>query len=323
MLNGLMMDDYQLSLTSLVERAERLTPTAPVVSRRGDGSMHRTTIGECAERARRLARGLADLGNRDGDRVATLLWNQTEHLELYYAVPLMGAVIHTLNPRLQRRRSELHRRRCRGPRDCRGRVLLHLLDSIDWDFEHVIVVSVRPMRRRDRSQYESLIASSEPMSWPAIDERRAAAMCYTSGTTGRPKGSDLFTSGARPALARVSPAECVRDQLARRDLAGGADVPRQRAGACRTRLLDGCRVGAARPSSRSSERAGLLAERARDIHGWGADGVDGDPARHSTQSLSDGILGRCGSVNLGGAAIPPSLIEGLDRHGLTIVQGGA
>ncbi len=100
MMNGLMMDAFQLSLTTLVERAERLTPFAPVVARRGDGSIRRMTLGECAGRARCLAGGLADLGIGDGDRVATLLWNQSEHLEVYFAVPLMGAVIHTLNPRL-------------------------------------------------------------------------------------------------------------------------------------------------------------------------------------------------------------------------------
>src|SRR5581483_11429892 len=100
MLNGLMMDDFQLFLTVLVERAERLSSAAPVVSRGADGSVRRTTMGECGERARRLATRLAELGIEDGDRVATLLWNQTEHLELYFAIPLMGAVIHTLNPRL-------------------------------------------------------------------------------------------------------------------------------------------------------------------------------------------------------------------------------
>ena len=116
MLNGLMMDDFQLSLTALVERAERLNSACPVVSRRPDGSVRRMTLGECAQRARRLASGLADLGIEHGDRVATLLWNQTEHLELYFAVPSMGAVIHTLNPRLTRRRAELHRCRRRGSR---------------------------------------------------------------------------------------------------------------------------------------------------------------------------------------------------------------
>ncbi len=99
------------------------------------------TLGECAERARRLASGLADLGIGDGDRVATLLWNQTEHLELYFAVPLMGAVIHTLNPRLQP--DELSYIAA----DAEDRVivvdesLLHVLDSLEWEFEHVIVVS--------------------------------------------------------------------------------------------------------------------------------------------------------------------------------------
>lgn len=100
MLTGLMMDDLQLSLTTLVERAEQLSFTHPVVSHRPDGSLDRSTIGTCASRARRLAGALAALGVGDGDRVATLLWNQSEHLELYFAVPLMGAVIHTLNPRL-------------------------------------------------------------------------------------------------------------------------------------------------------------------------------------------------------------------------------
>lgn len=73
MLTGLMMDDVQLSLTALVERAERLSTGRPVVSRRGDGSLDRTTLGECARRARQLAGALAVLGVEDGDRVATLL----------------------------------------------------------------------------------------------------------------------------------------------------------------------------------------------------------------------------------------------------------
>ena len=151
MLNGLMMDDFQLSLTVLVERAERLNSASAVVSRRPDGSVRRTTLGECAQRARRLASGLAGLGIDDGDRVATLLWNQTEHLELYFAVPLMGAVIHTLNPRLSS--DDLSYIAA----DAEDRIvvvdesLVHVLDSIDYDFEHVIVVSdsgSTPTRRR-------------------------------------------------------------------------------------------------------------------------------------------------------------------------------
>src|SRR5579859_6859820 len=131
---GLMMDDFPLALTAVVERAEQLTPSRKVVSRRPDGSIHRTTIGECARRARSLATALQNLGIGDGDRVATLLWNQPEHLELYFAVPLMGAVIHTLNPRLSA--DDLSYIAA----DAEDRVivvdesLVHLLESLEWDF---------------------------------------------------------------------------------------------------------------------------------------------------------------------------------------------
>jgi len=188
MLTGLMMDDFQLSLPVLVERAERLNSGSAVVSRRPDGSVRRATLGESAQRARRLASALADLGVGDGDRVATLLWNQTEHLELYFAVPLMGAVIHTLNPRLSGDDLSYIAADAEDGIVVVDESLLHVLDSIDYDFEHVIVVSDSGSSAAGTIEYESLVAESEPMSWPPIDERRAAAMCYTSGTTGRPKG---------------------------------------------------------------------------------------------------------------------------------------
>lgn len=90
MREGLMMDDYPLSLTAVVQRAERFSADKAVVFRRPDGSAGRSTFGACTERARRLAGALAQLGIRPGDPVATLLWNQPEHLELYFAVPSMG-----------------------------------------------------------------------------------------------------------------------------------------------------------------------------------------------------------------------------------------
>ena len=98
--SGGSMDDYPLTLTSIIERAERFHGDREVVSRRPSGAITRATYGSCARRARQLAGALAELGVREGDLVATLLWNQSEHLELYFAVPAMGAVIHTLNPRL-------------------------------------------------------------------------------------------------------------------------------------------------------------------------------------------------------------------------------
>ena len=278
MLNGLMMDDFQLSLTVLVERAERLSSASPVVSRRPDGSVRRLSLGDCAQRARRLASGLADLGIEDGDRVATLLWNQTEHLELYFAVPAMGAVIHTLNPRLSP--DDLSYIAA----DAEDRIvvvdesLIHVLDSIDYDFEQVIVVSDSGSSPAGAIEYESLIAESEPLSWPVIDERQAAAMCYTSGTTGRPKGV-IYSHRALVLHSLVfALPDALGNQLTRRDPAGSPDVPRQRLEPAVHGRLDGREVGAARASPGSRQFAGPARGRARDVHGRGADGVDGGPA---------------------------------------------
>ena len=320
MLNGLMMDDYQLSLTVLVERAERLTPGCPVVSRRGDGSVHRTTLGECAQRARRLASGLADLGIGDGDRVATLLWNQTEHLELYFAVPLMGAVIHTLNPRLSP--DDLSYIAA----DAEDRVLvvdeslLHLVDSLRWDFEHVIVVSESGSSPAGTTEYESLIDSSEPMTWPAIDERQAAAMCYTSGTTGRPKGVIY----SHRALVLHSLVFALPDALgiSSRDVilpavpmfhVNGWNLPF-------TAALTGAKLVLPGPRLDPVSLLDLLeGERVTFTAGvptvWMAvlQAIDAEPDRWDLRSLAQ--------VNLGGAAVPASLIAGFERHGLTIIQG--
>ena len=190
MLNGLMMDDFPLTLTAVVERAERISGKRKVVSRRPDGSIHRTTMGEVAQRARKLATALQQHGVGEGDRVATLLWNQPEHLELYFAVPLMGAVIHTLNPRLHPDELSFIVSDAEDKVIVVDETLLEVLESFRSarEFDHVIVVSHSGNVPDGMLGYEALIDAAEPMQWPAHDERRAAAMCYTSGTTGRPKG---------------------------------------------------------------------------------------------------------------------------------------
>ncbi|MBA3497761.1 MAG: AMP-binding protein, partial [Gemmatimonadales bacterium] len=98
-MRGLTMD-YPLTLDVIARRAETLFGDRPVVSRRADRSIHRTTYTACLHRARRLACALGALGVRPGDRVATLCWNHDRHLEAYFGVPLAGAVLHTLNLRL-------------------------------------------------------------------------------------------------------------------------------------------------------------------------------------------------------------------------------
>lgn len=321
LLNGLMMDDYPLSLTAVVERAELLSGARKVVSRRPDGSIDRTTIGDCAERARRVASGLAGIGIGDGQPVATLLWNQPEHLELYFALPLMGAVLHTLNPRLHGDELEF----IVGDAEDRAIVvdetLLGVFDSFRAarDFEHVIVVSRSGSVPNGTIEYESLLAGAEPMRWPRLDERRAAAMCYTSGTTGRPKG--VVYSHRALVLHSLTAALPDAHSISSRDTilpvvpmfhANAWGLPYIAALTGSGLVLPGPRLDA------ESVLDLLASERVTITAGvptvWMAllNALDAEPDRWDLSALRLLIVG--------GSAVPRSMIEGFDRHRLTIVQ---
>jgi fatty-acyl-CoA synthase len=191
MREALMMDDYPLSLTNVIRRAEQFSGDQPVVFRRPDGSIGRTTLGDSIERSKRLGTVLSRLGIGDGDPVATLLWNQPEHLELYFAVPCMGAVLHTLNPRLHRDELSFIINDAEDKAIVIDETLLPVFETVRdaRAFSDVIVVRQTDAELPDGYlDYEQLLEDAEPMQWPPDDERQAAAMCYTSGTTGRPKG---------------------------------------------------------------------------------------------------------------------------------------
>jgi fatty-acyl-CoA synthase len=318
-LTGLMMDDYQLSLTALVNRAEQLFAGREVVFRRPDGSVGRVTMGDGVARARRLASGLAELGVGEGDRVATLLWNQPEHLEVYFAVPSMGAVIHTINPRLHPDELSFIASDAEDKVLIVDETLLEQAQGFNWDFDHVIVVSRSGSVPDGTIDYESVLEGREPLRWPEPDERRAACMCYTSGTTGRPKGV-LYSHRA---LVLHSLAAALPDAIgvASRDVILPV-VPMFHVNAWG--LIHGAAFAGAGlvlpgPKLDPVSVLDLLAdERVTMTAGvptvWMAvlAALDKEPDRWDLSSLE--------RLLVGGSAVPRSLLEGFDRHGLTIIQ---
>ena len=194
--------------------------------------MQRTTIGACVDRARRLASALRDLGIEPGDPVATLMWNQPEHLEVYYAVPSMGAVLHTLNPRLHPDELSFIVNDAEDRAVIVDESLLEAFESFHGarDFELVIVVSRSGSVPDGYLDYESLIAGAEPMQWPRRRRAPGGGDVLHVGHDRAPERRGLLASRAGAALARRSTAGREVGQSARHRATGGADVPRQRVG---------------------------------------------------------------------------------------------
>jgi fatty-acyl-CoA synthase len=192
MLQGLVQDDFPLSLQHVRERLRRVLAAGEVVTATGS-ELTRARYGEVIERVDRLAAGLHDLGVREGDRVATLSWNTQAHLEAYLAAPCMGAVLHTLNLRLFPDQLAYIVTHARDRVIVVDDVLVPLLARIAEHLggvEHVVVVGDGPVEGVERVvRYEELLAGApEGYAYPRVDERQACGLCYTSGTTGHPKG---------------------------------------------------------------------------------------------------------------------------------------
>ena len=201
-----LMQDYELSLQHVLWRVERLHQKKEVVTKREQG-VHRMTNGELVPRINRLAGALKRLGIKPGDRVATLAYNNHRHLELYYAVPCMGAVLHTLNLRLFPQHLEFIVNDAEDKVLFVDQALIPLLKPLMGkipSIERIVVMADAPaglpsdtgagraqgaLEEFETLDYETLLkAESESYPWPKLSERMAAAMCYTSGTTGNPKG---------------------------------------------------------------------------------------------------------------------------------------
>jgi fatty-acyl-CoA synthase len=192
MLEGLMQNDYQLTLKHILDRMRGPSAHGQVVTLTDDGTM-RASYGDVAGRVDALARGLESLGVRQGDRVATFMWNSQPHLELYMAAPCMGAVLHMLNIRLFEEQLTYIVNHAKDKVVFVDDSLVPLLAKVAPSFatveRYVIVGDGDAGPLPNAVRYEDLIADhSGSYDYPELDERTAAGLCYTSGTTGNPKG---------------------------------------------------------------------------------------------------------------------------------------
>ena len=234
-LMGLMQDDFPLNLHHIRRRMRDVHPDAEVVTLTAPGTVERATFGEVFERVDRLARVLGRLGIEPGDRVGTFAWNNQRHFELYFAVPCIGAVLHTLNIRLFEEQLTYIVNHAEDRVIFVDDSLVPLLEKLAPSFErveHYVIMGSPPLwGPRPASgdlgglpnalRYEELLEEADsdpthPFDYPEIDERQAAALCYTSGTTGNPKGvlyshrsislhttGTLFKDGTALSLDRV------------------------------------------------------------------------------------------------------------------------
>jgi fatty-acyl-CoA synthase len=192
-LEGLMQNDYPLTVKHVLDRVRRFGADSEVVTLKGEGDTRRARYPEVAQRADRLASALTKLGIAEGDRVGTFMWNNQEHFEAYLAVPSMGAVLNTVNIRLFPEQVSYIVNHAKDRILFVDDSLVSVLEKIAPEFEsveHIVLVGDGdPGDLKNVIRYEDLLADGdESFDYPDLDERAAAGLCYTSGTTGNPKG---------------------------------------------------------------------------------------------------------------------------------------
>ena len=319
------MMSFPLTIAHLIDRAEQYFGRTEVVSTLPDRSRRRRTYAETHERCRRLASALTGLGVRPSDRVATLCWNHQQHLEAYLAVPAMGAIVHTLNLRLHPSEIGYIAGHAEDSVVIVDQSLLPLFEKFRGEIKslrHVVVVADKgepvPAGTLD---YEELLASASPdFAWPELDENTAAMLCYTSGTTGSPKGV-LYShrSTLLHAMVGAMPNHigCALDDVVL------PVVPMFHAAAWGLpymAVLAGAKIVFPGPHLDPASLVALMESERVTVAGgvptiWLGilASLDAAPGKHDLSSVRTMVIG--------GSAAPPALIEGFaKRHGLDVTH---
>jgi acyl-CoA synthetase (AMP-forming)/AMP-acid ligase II len=315
-MDGLMMN-FQLTLPPLLRRAETFFGDKEIVTRLPDRSFHRYTYRDLAQRSKQLAVSLQKLGLERGDRVATLCWNHYQHFEAYFGIPCGGFVLHTLNIRLHPSDIGYIAAHAGDRALIVDRSLLPLYEQFkdDTDIEHVFVVE---------DSYEQLLetASADEWSEPELAENEAAAMCYTSGTTGRPKG--VVYSHRSTVLHTLGVASiCPNGRAISEGDALLPVVPMFHANAWGYPYLAAMLGSKLVFPGPCLDAESLLEDFVRERVTWTAgvptlwlgmlQQLEANPGKWDLSHMR-GML-------VGGSAVPRSLIAAYKKHGLSIVQG--
>jgi fatty-acyl-CoA synthase len=317
------MQEGPLLVSGILRHGQSVYGESEVVTVEADG--YRTaTFTEVAERAERLASALRRLGVRPDDRVGTFMWNNQSHLEAYFAVPSMGAVLHTLNVRLFTEQLVYVINHAEDKVIIVDASLVPLLarviDSLPTVETVIVSGSADTSALRETHDYTSLLAIEEPgFDWPELDERSAAAMCYTTGTTGQPKGVVYSHRSTYLHSMAVTSASCLgiteRDRLL-------VVVPMFHAnawGAPYAAFMVGSSLVMPQMFLKGEDLVRIISEQ-RPTRSLGVPTIWNELLR--TAAGSDADLSSLQGVTSGGSATPGALIEAFRaRVGIPLTQG--
>ena len=321
------MHSFPLTITAILRHATRVHGARKVTTATGDGYREHT-YAEIGQHGAQLANALRRIGVTGDQRVATFMWNNAEHLAAYLAVPSMGAVLHTLNIRLFPEQIVYVANEAEDHVVLVDVSLAKLLAPILADLEtvHTVIAvgdgDIAALEESGKTvlRYADVVAGeSDEFDWPDIDENSAAAMCYTSGTTGNPKGCRLQPSFELSAHHGELYRQRHRDQRQRLRLTDRADVPCQRLGPAVCGADGGRRSSAARSPSGRQVAGRHDREAAAHRRRRGADHLErrhAPPGKGLGHDVSSLRLVACG-----GSAVPVSLMRTFEeKHGVQIRQ---